>query len=660
MADASVRRLAAKLVKMDGRLLALEGAPQLGNSSITIGGQQLRLSAAVKRGLDAVANAEQALEEAALAREEGRKALEEATAALAESETAREEAAAAVAGVATAQEDANQALADAAAAQQTADGKNHIVRSPTRPDGTDWTQGDLWMQTAGDAATGTVDENAILGIRVWNGTDWVPSQLLAGSILVPGSLGAVSIADGAVTAPAIKAGAVTAEKIAAAAIIAEKIAAGEITSEHVQAAAITALHLAAGSVTAEKIAAGQVTGEHILARTIEAINIAAGTITGIEIAAGSITAEKMTIGDTTNLIDDPGFENATATWRLTTGHTIVDTTGGPGRAILATPSGSTRTSFNGLIFAVKEGEQFRVTARVQNDMNGYLHFGVQWLNEAKVTINQASLEAVPPGTSFTKDNANRTLTATVPARASYGRFVVQTKSDATTGQAWLTKPRILRMMTGELIVNGAIDGQTITGAVVRTAASGLRVEIAEDRIRLFDRAGQSAGWIWAGATVGGASGAGFTLSNSSDYTGIYIGQYALASGGYARAHSPEMHIGILWADRLGTSAGDNGIPVQQILRRMENTAVYETAGGTNSGNYPDGTVRDVAVTFPSGRFSQPPVVVSSVSEVRVQHAVRERTRTGCTIRTWNNSGGNASNNYVYWHAIQMTTQSAGD
>lgn len=90
---------------------------------------------------------------------------------------------------------ADDAMAAATAAQTTADGKNRIVASettPATPDG-GWVAGDQWYKL-------NADQNTI-SVQIWNGGNFVPNRFVADSVLVPSSIGAVSIDNGAVTAP---------------------------------------------------------------------------------------------------------------------------------------------------------------------------------------------------------------------------------------------------------------------------------------------------------------------------------------------------------------------------------------------------------------------------------------------------------------------------
>ena len=85
------------------------------------------------------------------------------------------------------------ALTAAETAKTTADGKNRIIVSTTTPPGSAYTPGDLWYVR--DPAVST----RFTGVRVWSGSTWVNYQLVANSVLVPGSVGGTLIQDGQVT-----------------------------------------------------------------------------------------------------------------------------------------------------------------------------------------------------------------------------------------------------------------------------------------------------------------------------------------------------------------------------------------------------------------------------------------------------------------------------
>jgi len=95
------------------------------------------------------------------------------------------------------------------------------------------------------------------------------------------------IVDGAITANKVAANAIVAGKIAANAIGAAQIIAGSITGDRLAAATITAGNIQAGSITGDRLQANTITGDRLAANTITAGNIAAGAISADKISSGT-------------------------------------------------------------------------------------------------------------------------------------------------------------------------------------------------------------------------------------------------------------------------------------------------------------------------------------------------------------------------------------
>lgn len=94
--------------------------------------------------------------------------------------------------------------------------------------------------------------------------------------------------------------------------------------------------------------------------------------------------------------------------------------------------------------------------------------------------------------------------------------------------------------------------------------------------------------------------------------------------------------------------GFDGVPWAQAINRV---AVGSLAAGASV---------DIAVTFPAGRFTQPPMVMATGYGSRTTWQVTDGTITtsGCTLRGSNWTSGAQAATYVGWHAVQMT-ESAG-
>lgn len=118
----------------------------------------------------------------------------------------------------------------AALAQRTADGKNRIHHSMGEPTG-EHAQGDEWWVLD--------DVGHVAGVRMWNGSKWVPYKLVVDELAVPSSVGTVSIRDGAISGDKLQVNSVQAKNITSGAITADKVASGAITTGKLDVAQMT-------------------------------------------------------------------------------------------------------------------------------------------------------------------------------------------------------------------------------------------------------------------------------------------------------------------------------------------------------------------------------------------------------------------------------------
>ena len=237
--------------------------------------------------------------------------------------------------------------------ETSVNGKNHIYRQATAPDGTVYplTEGDVWFDTD--------DGNKQY---YWTGTAWVSVQDLGIAAAEAGAAAAVTAAAAAAAAATaaqttadgknkiyrqgttptgtfsvgdlwfdtsndnrisrwdgsswvqyglgnlaianldagkITTGYLAADRIQAASLDASVLVAGSITAVQITAGTITGAKIAAGTITASNIAVATITADQIAGGTITAAEIAADTITAAEIAAGSITVDRLTAGTLT-------------------------------------------------------------------------------------------------------------------------------------------------------------------------------------------------------------------------------------------------------------------------------------------------------------------------------------------------------------------------
>lgn len=243
---------------------------------------------------------------------------------------------------------------------------------------------------------------------------------------------------------------------------------------------------------------------------LDATNITVGELNAAILKGRSVTIDKLLITSMDNLIQDPGFEaNTTAAWNLTSPTTNVATNPRTGARALA--MGTQGSAYVGAMtapsFRVEEGEQYRVgfwiRAAAANTSS----------NPVAVRFNTGTTEASTPtatadiqlgyadgATSYANVSTTYARVSglwTVPAGVKYARLAIVSR-DLTTGRTYyIDDMEMIKMAQGRLIVDGAIDGKTITGATIRTAASGQRLQLDSFGLRAFDTSGNQTATLYS-------------------------------------------------------------------------------------------------------------------------------------------------------------------
>lgn len=153
----------------------------------------------------------------------------EAAAKAVEAKTAADNATAAAKDAAT---DAASALVNANSALARA---THVTTGMIAP--TENVEGDIWFPAN--------EQGNVIGMKTWAGSAWVDVQLVAGSVLVPGSVGATTIADGAITTPKLT----VTEDMMVALLKAHKIEADEIDLNTLNGHTINGIAISGSTVT---------------------------------------------------------------------------------------------------------------------------------------------------------------------------------------------------------------------------------------------------------------------------------------------------------------------------------------------------------------------------------------------------------------------------
>ena len=640
--------------------------------------------------------------------------------------------------------DIQKGISDAAAAQSTANtamttanGKNKIIFSTSGASGTAYATGDVWFKKTGG-----------LIVAQWEFVSgaWQPrvldnaviANLDAGKITA-GTLDAARIAANAITASKLASDSVTAVKIASEAVVAGKIATNAVTAGTIAANAITAREIVAGAITAAsgiladasvgsaQIADAAVTNAKIA--NLDAGKITAGTLDAARIGASSINVQKLMVSNFNNLADDPSFE-AGGAWTLSSTTTRVQTAPRTGAWHLQVVTTGSLILQAGQLEAlqVEEGQvyEFSFWARTASGTSPVNTVGaaIRYGNTASVSTGITTGGVTNGRPALTTEYQQVRSRYTVGAGIKFIRPEIRIEPGAT-GTIYVDDAILVRRVDGSLIVDGAvtadtiaanavtsekiaadavtansikagaIDGMVITGATVRTAASGQRVqldsgglkaynaagavtgqlmatsggltlsgtmrsgsgnqrvEVVSDRMRFYDSGGVSSGHVVAyNGTPGQASTAGVSMESSGS------GAVRVGRNSYPDAGSYDVRLeGGVYADsdlRAGSirSYGDIDGPNTPLRMAAGQVAVVSTIA--------HGTGVTASVTFPAGRFSVAPIVTATPGgSARLSVAVLAVSTTGCTIRIDNFSGGTASGiTALSWMAVQMTSGSA--
>lgn len=225
-------------------------------------------------------------------------------------------------------------------------------------------------------------------------------------------------------------------------------------------------------------------------------------------------------------------------------------------------------------------------------------------------------------------------------------------------------------LAGVRLAADAMDGKTITGALIRTAASGQRMQFDTNGLR---------GFAASGVEIARLSllGTGLTLTADSDQSAAKAflaiskteGAY-LALDDYARENSVIIRSlpGQCGAEFSGRRAGDvNGRVVinansasVEAERFVNNTGALSAPYASAAGEFSTGVTvaaggsLSYGISFPSSRFTQPPHVFVSTESGRFSMFVASVTATGFTIGVNNWSPGAAAAGVrLRWHAVQM-------
>lgn len=332
----------------------------------------------------------------------------------------------------------------------------------------------------------------------------------AGSI--PGSAIA---ADGTLNVAALATGTITSAYIGVGAVEAGHIAANSIESIHIAANAVTATEIAAGSITASHIQTGTV-----IAATIEAGSISADLVNFDIVFADEVISSMGTFGTLTATY---GLSAITANLgditagKITGGQFLTAGTGA--RVVMGTNldlSDGFGATFTGLAGVKADGTvTFKINSSGEAYFKGVVQSGATGLGNFSDTLN--------PTTQLVDNTVDggKIVTGTLAASKIVAGSITSLQIDATSIRtAVLTADAINAVH----INTGALDGEIITGATIRSAASGARVQMTSAGLTGYDTDGTTQTFTLTGSALTVTKGTitGATLQTASSGARVVI------------------------------------------------------------------------------------------------------------------------------------------
>jgi uncharacterized protein YjbI with pentapeptide repeats len=286
-----------------------------------------------------------------------------------------------------------------------------------------------------------------------------PEGQVSGALLDGVVIDADNIGDLAITAQQIENATITAQQIANATITATQIADATITAQQIANATITAQQIANATITGAQIASATINGTNIAASAITGTHIQDAAITGAKIAGGTITASNIATGTiTANEIQDLAITASKIANLTITAGQIANATITGAKIASATITGSLIATATITGSNIAGG-----TITGSNIAGGTITGG----NIANSTITDSLI-------------ANATITGAKIASATItgSNIAAGTITASNIAAGTITADRMSVSQLSAIAADlGTITAGMITGATIRTSASGARTEM---------------------------------------------------------------------------------------------------------------------------------------------------------------------------------------
>lgn len=276
------------------------------------------------------------------------------------------------------------------------------------------------------------------------------------------------------------------------------------------------------SIPGPSIVANSITANQIATDTITAAQIAANAITTSELASNAITTSKLFVGNTDNLVPDPGFEQGDVkNWsnELNSPGTL---TAVAANARSGSWSGKVVSSTGGYIVAggsssdpkshpiVVEGDSIYFEAWFRKDTSASANrvsVGFQFRDGAGGLLADNVNGPVTPTTSYQK----LSLSATAPASTAYVLFYLVFQNDGFSNAIHIDDCYARRMVEGNIVVDGTLTASKIQAGSITTdrLTAGLQSALNDGDGNMIVNGGGEQGTVGSQAT-------GWTLGNGNN------------------------------------------------------------------------------------------------------------------------------------------------
>jgi hypothetical protein len=208
------------------------------------------------------------------------------------------------------------------------------------------------------------------------------------------------------------------------------------------------------------------------AGTIDAGVLVAGSVKAAHLASKSITTDKLVVSSTDNLVVEADFGNGGTSWGVLNANKAINATAGRGSlpALRVTGSIALQT-INNLVNRVTVGTEDRFRGSMYVKSSSAAASGVVKLRMNAFTTATTSTP-VTIATSQALTAGQYTLvegySPALPANTIAVEFFIEVQNAATGTTLDIDYVSVTRAADGKLVIDGAMDAKTITGALFQT------------------------------------------------------------------------------------------------------------------------------------------------------------------------------------------------